>query len=468
MIVLILLACCVCSLYLYRNSRFTLAIAIIAVSGMLIKIWACSDPWLHAWDERYHALAAKNMMHHLLKPTLYEHPLLPYDYRNWTSNHIWVHKQPVTLWLIALSLKLFGISAFAVRIPSIILSTISTILVYDIGAKWFSKKVGLVAAFLISINGLIIDLGSGNNSTDHVDVIFMFFVLLCVWLIVMAFNSQKAIYHAAAGIALGLAILTKWLPALIVAPIWLLLARKYYQHNLPLLIRHFALFLLAAICVALPWQLYIFSHYPLEASWEYHFNALHVTQALEGHSGNWLYHFDRLRILYGEAVYIPILWFMYQTIKFRKTEHIILLIWFLVPFVFFSIPATKMPAYTLLSAPSIFLMTAIFFWQCLEWWQQRSKYRYAFVIVALSLIILPVRYSIERLKPFDARSQDRAFYNDIVKTRALMTTPDKTVVINYPHYIELMFYTGCIAYEGVPDDKALNSLRQQGYTIIKK
>jgi len=49
---------------------------------------ALLDPFLILWDEQYHALVAKNMMLHPLKPMLYANPVLGYDYRDWPNSHI--------------------------------------------------------------------------------------------------------------------------------------------------------------------------------------------------------------------------------------------------------------------------------------------------------------------------------------------------------------------------------------------
>ena len=91
------------------------------------------DNFLIIWDEQYHALVAKHMLDNPFRPTLYSIPLLDYDYKNWTSNHVWVHKQPLFLWQMALSLKMFGINEMAIRIPSILLHACTTLIIYRIG-----------------------------------------------------------------------------------------------------------------------------------------------------------------------------------------------------------------------------------------------------------------------------------------------------------------------------------------------
>lgn len=79
-------------------------------------------------------------MNHPLKPTLYDNPILPYDYRNWVGNHVWVHKQPLPLWIMSASMWLFGVNEIALRLPSIILTTIGIWLSFIIGRYFFNKK----------------------------------------------------------------------------------------------------------------------------------------------------------------------------------------------------------------------------------------------------------------------------------------------------------------------------------------
>jgi 4-amino-4-deoxy-L-arabinose transferase len=252
-----------------QAQRYRLALACIMLCGLVLRIYMAADCHLHEWDERYHALVAKHLSQHPLLPTLYEHPLLTYDYRVWTSNHIWLHKQPLSLWLMALSIKLFGLHAFAVRIPAILLSTISIKLIYDIAGSWFDKRTALIAAFLLSINGLIMELAAGRTATDAVDVVFLFFVLLSIWMADKAARSGRLRDHCLLGIAIGLAVLTKWLPALIALPIWALLAYPSFKLVKIKWGKCLACIVLAAAAVALPWQLYILQVFPKEAGWEY-------------------------------------------------------------------------------------------------------------------------------------------------------------------------------------------------------
>ena len=92
------------------------------------------------------------MLAHPFIPTLYDAPIFPFDYRSWTSNHIWVHKPPITLWLIMASLKLCGINEVAVRLPSLVFSSLGTLLTYSIARHFFREQTALLAAFFYAIN----------------------------------------------------------------------------------------------------------------------------------------------------------------------------------------------------------------------------------------------------------------------------------------------------------------------------
>src|SRR4051812_1318969 len=95
-------------------------VTLLTVLGLALRCYMAGlDPFLHEWDECFHALVARNMMDHPLVPMLRKGQLLPYDYQQWVGNTVWLHKQPLFLWQMALSMKLFGVSEFALRLPSI-------------------------------------------------------------------------------------------------------------------------------------------------------------------------------------------------------------------------------------------------------------------------------------------------------------------------------------------------------------
>lgn len=167
--------------YFFYRSKIILSLAFILLMSGGIKSYFSLDEYLHEWDERCHALVAKNMISEPLKPMLYVNPVEPYDHRNWLGNLIWLMKPPIPLWGMSLSLSIFGISEFAVRIPGILFALGSVVLTFLIARRLFGEKAALLAAFMHGIHGMLSELASGRLSSDGVEACFLFFVELAVF-----------------------------------------------------------------------------------------------------------------------------------------------------------------------------------------------------------------------------------------------------------------------------------------------
>ena len=176
--------------FVYRKK--TIALFLLVATAFIFRIlMAQLDPFLHAWDEQYHALVAKNMVEHPFKPMLYADPVLDYNYQHWWGNHIWVHKQPVPLWQIALSFKIFGVSELSLRLPTIIMSTLLVLVVFRIGKVTMNENTGFLAALICTLNCYQLEYCAGNKGMDHVDTTFLFYVTLSIWAWVELQRSGK-------------------------------------------------------------------------------------------------------------------------------------------------------------------------------------------------------------------------------------------------------------------------------------
>lgn len=444
----------------YKEEKFNATILCIMIAGLILRIYTSCDFFLHEWDERYHALVAKNLLDNPFKPMLYTQPILEYDYKSWSDNHIWVHKQPVPLYSMALSMFIFGINEIALRLPSIILSTASIWTTYKIGKLLFSEKTGLLAGFLFSINGLIIEQTAGRVATDHIDVFFFSFIGFAIYFL-LTFSKNKNIYFFIVGaVFTSFAILSKWLPALIVLPIWVLSAQT--QFKISSIVKYSLLFLTIVTVLVLPWQIYITQQFPLEAAWEYLYNRKHIFEALGPHGHPFYYHFDKMRIIFGELIYIPLLWMIYISLKdISQKNNLIILIWILIPYLFFSLVKTKMQGYILFTSPAIFIMTAF----CFDYlWNINNKRLYFFKFIALMLFLLPVRYSIERIKPFSNIPRYHAWISKM-KNLEKENEGKKVVVVNFKYAIEAMFYTNMVVYEKLPNTNEIEKLLSSGYKV---
>ncbi|HEX8517910.1 MAG TPA: glycosyltransferase family 39 protein [Bacteroidia bacterium] len=447
------------------KQNYKVALALLILCGLILRFYSSCDFFIHSWDERYHALVAKNLMGHMLVPTLYDNPVFPLEPVTWKTSHIWLHKQPLPLWTMALSMMVFGVNEIAIRIPSILFTSAGIGLTFYIARYLFNNRVAYIAAFFYSINGLIIEMTGGRVATDHIDVFFLFFVELAVFFTVVFIQRKKSIFNILTGICIGAAILCKWLPAMIVLPVWLLLVADSRAFSKKKVLAQFALVLIFTIIVFVPWQLYIHCYFPLEAKIASDFNMRHITEALDGMDGPFYYFIDKMRINYGELIYLPLGWFSWQLLKKRPLDlkRLSVFTWFLVPLIFFSIVKTKMQGYILFVSPALFIISADF-WVMLSGYCANRRFKWFFNLVLIAMIALPVRYAIERTKMFAPRNRKPLWAKEL---KALNEKKIRNgVLVNYPRPVEAMFYTDLVVYETLPGRNAISDLISKGYTVI--
>lgn len=459
----------VLSVLMLRKSKSGLSLLLLIFAGLLLRIWISSDQYLHPHDEKFHALVAKNIIQHPLKPTLYENPIHKIEFKDWSCNNVWLHKQPLPLWTIALSISIFGNNEFAVRIPSILLSTLAIWLIYQLSLFFFpdGKKqlTAWIAAFLMAINGLILELTGGRIATDHYDVFFMFFVLAAVYFSTQHIKSKKPFLTLLIGLSIGLAILTKWLPAIIVVPVWLLLAIDSAKFTRREIMLNLLVIISIATTVFLPWQLYINSQFPAEAAYTMSHNMLHITDVLDNQTGPFWFFISRMGTNYGELIYIPLIFIVIRFLKNRKDYKLLsLIIWIFVPLIFFSIAKTKMQAYILFTAPALFLITA-YFASFLTEKAIDNKHKFINFALAVLLIALPFRYTVERLKPFSKDVRNPEWVARLKSVKSDLES-DKTLMFNCPFPIEAMFYCDCTAYSSLPKIVELEEYSAKGYNVL--
>lgn len=415
-----------------------------AAAGAALATAMSMDDFLHPWDERYHAVVARHLMRHPLVPTLYENPPLPTP-QAWGSGHVWIHKPPLALWLISGSLWLFGLSELAVRLPSILLLAACAYATARIGSRLIGDGAGVLGAFLVAINGNLLDLASGRKPTDHVDGVLVSLTCLAIWSALEHAAAPSRWRAASTGLLAGLAVLTKWLIGLLPFAVWVVMLRRRRE-------RWIDVSLGALICaaVAAPWQLYTAHAFPEQAALESAHRLQHLFQPLDGHVGTPLFYLARIPRTFGELSPLAVVWFLW------KRREPALFTWAAVPYIFFAFVATRMENYVMVAAPAIALMVA---WAALELWNGAGLWKRA---IAAALVLLPVRYAVERWEPFHRFEEERA-----VAARLRTLPAGRVLLVGASHPIEAMFYGEREAYAGTPDPPVLARLRAEGWQVVE-
>ncbi|MGP8215730.1 MAG: ArnT family glycosyltransferase [Bacteroidia bacterium] len=461
------------SLLLFRQGRTWLSIAILLIAAIFLRFFVVNlDPFLYPWDEQFHALVAKNMLTHPFTPMLYTNPVLPYDMANWTGNHIWLHKEPLFLWIIAISFKIFGINEMALRLPSILMSSILVPVLYRIGKILVNEKMGYCTAFIFALANYQIEMVTGIIGMDHNDVSFMFFIALSfwAWFEYQSSNNKKWLYLI--GVFSGMAVLVKWIMGFIVFFCWGITmifnkenrkTKGYYKD----ILKSF----LCSLIVAIPWQVYIFLKFPKEALSTYLSYTSHFSSGMDGHTGSGYYYLDLIGKQYGwivPFVLIPSFYYLYKKIKVKKNELIVIISWILSVNIFFAIAKTKLPLFTIICCPVIFLALGNFLSISIEYIEAQTKKLSALLIWILLIL---VGYSNINLLEIESRHKEvgdekvkrELFLNNthvFKKADSLLRGID-CVVFNCKNFnaILMMFYSNHTAYAGIPDSNTFVELK---------
>ena len=443
-------------------------VACIVAAAFLIRLDPSWQMSLHDWDEAVHAVVARHLVSHPLTPTLYEQPLpaMSPEY-NWTSAGIWLHKPPLALWLMAASLAGFGFHALALRLPSVLLSTGSVLLTYFIGRRVFDARAGLLGAGFQTVNGLLVTLASGRRVADHVDTALLFCVELGILAVVSGLDEQRSKRHSwLAGVALGLGLLAKSFPALLIAVVAVVawLHRFGFRCTVLLAVRLSA----AALAVAGPWFVYTSTAFPDVARATMAFTLRHVTEVIEGSGGPiWAYVREMPR-MFGELIYVPVVAFLWSMTRRPATSgEWAIAASMVVPYVTFSLMSTKLAGFIAIAAPALFLAQAVVWLR----WRDRVKLSRStaagaamWILLAL-LLALPARLLLEPTGPFERRDRATAAARHFRQLHHELG-PGEAVVFNVPRHFELTFYSGYAAYDRLPFESEVDLLQRRNVRIV--
>ncbi len=475
-------------LFLSKENKSWSIFFLVAGSLSLRLFGMLLNQHLNVWDEQFHALVAKNMMSAPFEPMLYKNLLLPAFDSDWTMGHIWLHKQPLFLWQMALSMKIFGVNVIALRLPSLLMSTAVTYLIYRIGSVTINKSAGFYGALLFAFSNFAIGLASGAYHTDHNDTAFLFYVCISVWAWMeyeIAAPHKKMRYVLLIGLLAGCAVLVKWLPGLLVFSGWglsILLVkerREKWVHY-----RNIITSFLVAIGTFLPWQIYILRAFPVASRHEFSLNSNHFFDVVEGHQGDAFYHVSHMDEIYGISflILLPCVVVLFLSLK-NVVWKVAFPMFILIIYVFFSIAATKMIAFTFCISFLIYLSMGTALHQLTNGiWKAYRLFSIATLrmLIASSLIVLLciVSFNYDKFKVNHLLIEpDEYSYLSIqiigipyIKSISnLIPDPENWVVLNCRHgdNIQVMFFSEvAAAYPGIPDQVQVEQIMNAGYKII--
>ena len=314
--------------------------------SVIFIFYKLGETHLIEFDEGIYGLVAKNILKSGDWFTL-----------QWNLGSPWFDKGPLYLWLTAISIKVFGLTSFAVRFWSAFSGVVGCLSVYLIGKKLFNWRVGIMASFILAST-----LGYLNYARlGMLDVPNAALNSLSLYFLISSLENPSLLIPAAATLALGF-LNRQFLSFLGLAAflIFLFVQRKYKFYK----ISNLFLPTLVFLTITVPWHLAETLRYGKDF-WEVY--ILHQTfsrfsQTIEGKYAPLLWYITvaktHFRIWFA-ALLPAIPYFLYKVVK-RSPGELLLLIWAVLTFVAFTVAKSKLIWYIMPLYPPLSIIVAWF------------------------------------------------------------------------------------------------------------
>ena len=130
------------------------------------------------------------------------------------ASSITVDKPPASLWVMALSVRLLGLSSFAILLPQALMGVATVGVVYTTVKRHFGAAAGLIAGVVLALTPVAALMFTFNNP----DALLTLLMALGAWATMKAIEQASPKWMMIVGVFIGLGFLTKTLQVLLVVP----------------------------------------------------------------------------------------------------------------------------------------------------------------------------------------------------------------------------------------------------------
>ena len=319
------------------------------------------------------------------------------------------NKPPLTYWLMAASALIFGISEWAFRLPIVLTGIGSVWVTYRLGKILANQKTGIIAAIVMAFSFQFVI--HTRVSIPTVPLTY-FFTLTVLWF-VEAYQLQNRTRLLGAYVALGLTVLTKGFPYLIIIPFiagWYVFMLKDYKWKEWVKTLRWAIPWygpLISMIIGMSWIAYMW----ITAGDAFYQVFMDETIRRAFVSDKPLFrpkdlYFYLDAISWGFAPYSLLFFFAFSYILFKGFRPIrgvpvlqLSTAWFLVMYVVFTISRGKIPTYIIQAHPALALLTSYFMVQGFSssQWLSRSwqgLFALTSVVLHMGLGVMLVAFSL--------------------------------------------------------------------------
>lgn len=131
-----------------------------------------------------------------------------------SANAITVDKPPATLWPMALSVRVFGLGSWAILFPQVLMGVATAGVLYASVRRRFSAAAGLITMAVFALTPVAALMFRFNNP----DALLALLMTATVYCVLRAMEDGRTKWLVWAGVAVGLAFLSKTLQAFLILP----------------------------------------------------------------------------------------------------------------------------------------------------------------------------------------------------------------------------------------------------------
>ncbi|MGO4186069.1 glycosyltransferase family 39 protein [Pseudarthrobacter sp. TAF60_1] len=130
------------------------------------------------------------------------------------GNSITVDKPPLSLWVMGLSVRIFGLSPISMLLPQVAMGVGTTLLIYLILRRCTSGAAALTGATVFFTTPIVTLMSRYNNP----DPLMLLLMVAAVWFVLRSVETGRGRFFVVAGALLGLAFMTKQLQGMLSVP----------------------------------------------------------------------------------------------------------------------------------------------------------------------------------------------------------------------------------------------------------
>ncbi|MBY6351700.1 ArnT family glycosyltransferase [Rhodococcoides corynebacterioides] len=130
------------------------------------------------------------------------------------ANSITVDKPPMSLWVMGLSVRLFGLNSWSVLAPQVIIGAASVAVLWRMVRRHAGPAAGLLAGLTLALTPV----AALMFRFDNPDALLVLLMIVAVWATLRAVDDGRTRWLVVAGAAVGAGFLTKQLQVMLVVP----------------------------------------------------------------------------------------------------------------------------------------------------------------------------------------------------------------------------------------------------------